>query len=68
MGRLISKYNYCFQIAEFNEARRKLGLNEIIEKNVKCLRCDQIFKSSDHKSNRICNTCKKTENFKLESF
>lgn len=31
----------------------------------KCLKCGKLFDSEDHKSNRICNDCKKGEDWRF---
>ena len=42
-----------------NKIRKKLGLPKLINKKIRCLKCDRIFYSVDITKRRLCNLCRK---------
>ena len=45
------------EISSINEARRKIGLPELISKRRRCIACGKEFKSFDA-SHRVCDRCR----------
>jgi uncharacterized CHY-type Zn-finger protein len=56
-----------YELKEINKFRKKIGLEAIEPKKIKCMICKETFDSVDFKSNRICWYCKKKEKQKLEA-
>jgi len=46
-----------FEITSINQARKKVGLSELICKKRKCIVCENNFKSFDA-SHRVCDKCR----------
>jgi formylmethanofuran dehydrogenase subunit E len=61
-----NSHNAIYEKMSIKRVRASTGLHELKEGVIRCLRCDEKFKSSDVRSNRLCEDCKCKDDYDLQ--